>query len=55
MGDGDKGIEIVCGEVKKKYFVLGRLEQPKQNKNLSYRHDKPNRPTKEGPLSFVLF
>jgi hypothetical protein len=20
-----------------------------------YRHDKPNKPTKEGPLSFVLF
>ncbi len=39
----------------KKYFVLGRLEQPRQNKNLLYRRDKPHEPTKEGPLSFVLF
>jgi hypothetical protein len=39
----------------KKYFVLGRLEQLKQNKNLLYRHDKPNKPTKKGPPSFVLF
>jgi hypothetical protein len=40
---------------KKKYFVLGRLEQPRQDKNLFYRpHDKPNEPTKEGPLSYVL-
>ncbi len=34
----------------KKYFVVGRLEQPMQNKNLLYRHDKPNKPTKEGPF-----
>ncbi len=39
----------------KKYFVLFRLEQPRQNKNLLYEHNKPNEPTKEGPLSFVLF
>jgi hypothetical protein len=37
-----------------KYFVLCRLEQPRKNKNLLYRHDKPNEPTKKGPLSFVL-
>jgi hypothetical protein len=36
-----------------KYFVLGRLEQPRQNKNLLYRHDKLDEPTKKGPLSFV--
>jgi hypothetical protein len=38
-------------------FVLGRLEQPRKNKNLLYRHDKPDEPTKKGPLSFyfVLF
>ncbi len=36
----------------KKYFVVGRLEQPSQNKNLLYRHDKPSETTKEGPLSF---
>ncbi len=31
--DGDKWIEIVYGE-EKKYCVLGRLEQPRQDKNL---------------------
>ncbi len=41
--------------VKKKYFVLGQLEQPRQDKNWLYRHDKPNEPAKEGPLSFELF
>jgi hypothetical protein len=54
LGDWDKEIEIECGE-EKKYFVLGRLEQPRQNKNFLYRHDKPNEPSKKGPLSFVLF
>jgi hypothetical protein len=54
LGDGDKIIEKVYGE-EKKCFVLGRLEQPRQNKNILYRHDKPNEPTKEKPLSFVLF
>ncbi len=39
----------------KKYFALGRLEQPRQNKNLLHRHDKPNELTKVGHLSFVLF
>ncbi len=38
-----------------KYYVLGRLEQPRQEKSLLYRHDKPNKSTKEGSLSFVLF
>ncbi len=37
--DWDKGIEIVYGE-EKKYFALGRLEQPRQNKNLLSRKDK---------------
>jgi hypothetical protein len=41
LGDGDKGIEIVNGE--KKYFVLGRLEQPRQKK-ISWS----NEPPKEG-------
>ncbi len=45
-GDGDKGIEIVYGK-EKIYFVLGRLEQPRQNKNLLNQHDKPNEPTKK--------
>jgi hypothetical protein len=30
-------------------------EQPRLDKNLLYRHDKPNKPTKERPLSFALF
>jgi hypothetical protein len=54
LGDGDKIIEIVHGE-EKKYSLLGRLEQPRQNKNLLYQHDKPNEPTKKRSLSFVLF
>ena len=41
--------------MKKKYFVLGRLKQPMRNKNIFYRHDTPNEPTKEVPLSIVLF
>jgi hypothetical protein len=51
MGSGDKWIEIVCDE-EKKYLVIVRLEEPRQN---MYRHDKPYKPTKEGPLSVVLF
>jgi hypothetical protein len=39
----------------KKYFVLGQLEQQRQNRYLVYRHNKPNKPPKEGPLSIVLF
>ncbi len=35
--------------------VLGQIEQPRQNKNLVYRHEKPNEPTKEGPISHELF
>jgi len=51
MGGGDKGIEIVYGED----FVLGRLAQPRQDKNLLYQHNKPNEPTKEGQEGqFVL-
>jgi hypothetical protein len=41
LGHGDKGIEIVWGK--------------RQNINLLYRHAKPNKPAKEGPLSFVIF
>jgi hypothetical protein len=44
LGDGDKGIKIVY--VEENFFVLGRLEQSRQNKNLLYRQ--------EGPLSFVI-
>jgi hypothetical protein len=42
-------------ELKKKYFVVSPLEQPRQDKNLFYWHDKPNEPTKERSLSIVLF
>ncbi len=30
-----------------KYVVLGRLEQPRQDKNILYRHEEQNAPTKE--------
>ncbi len=36
----------VSGE-KRKYFVQGRIEQPKEDKNLLYRYDEPKEPTKE--------
>jgi hypothetical protein len=41
--------------VRKKYFVLSRLDLPRLYKNLLCLHDEPNEPTKEGPISFVLF
>ncbi len=53
LADEDKRIEKV--QVRKKYFVLGRPVQPRQNKNVLYWPDKPNEPIKEGPLSFALF
>ncbi len=41
----------------KKYNALGRQQQPRQDKNLFYTHDKPNELTNQGraPFSFVLF
>jgi hypothetical protein len=33
-----------------KYFVLGQLEQPRQNKNLLYWHDKPTNQPRKGPF-----
>ncbi len=54
LGDGDKWIEIVYGE--KNIFCTGPTRAAKAGqKSLLYRHDKPNEPLKEGPLSFVLF
>jgi hypothetical protein len=44
----DIEIEIVHSE--EKLHVLGRLEQARQNKNLLYRHDKPNELTKRTPF-----
>jgi hypothetical protein len=46
-------MKLVCGE-EKVYFVLCRLEQPRQDKNLLYWHDEPNEPTKEGPTLLVM-
>jgi hypothetical protein len=40
--------------VREKYFLLGLLEQTRQDKNLLYPHDEPDKPIKEGPLSYVL-
>ncbi len=54
LGDGDIGTELVCGE-EKNILYLYRLEQKRLNKILLYRHDKPNKPTQEGVLSFVHF
>jgi hypothetical protein len=45
--------ELVYDE-RNKYFVLGQLEQPRQDKKLLYQQDKPNEPIQEGPVSFVL-
>ncbi len=38
----------------KTYFVLGRLQQPGQDKNFLNRHNEPSEPTKKASLSFVL-
>ncbi len=53
LGDGDKGIDIVYG--KEKIFCTGPARAAKAEKNILQLHDKPIEPTKEGPLSFVLF
>jgi hypothetical protein len=45
---GAKGIEIEYGE-EKKFLYWANLEQPRQNKNLLFRHDKSNLPTKKDP------
>ncbi len=52
LGNRDKRIETVYGD--EKIFFTGP-EQPRQDKNLLYRHNEPNELTKEGPLSFVPF
>jgi hypothetical protein len=38
----------------KKLFCTGPTRAAKAEQNIFYRHDKPNEPTKDGPLSFVL-
>jgi hypothetical protein len=53
LGDGGKWSEIVLGEGKK-YFVMGWLEQPRQNKNFFYWHAESNELSKKRPLSYML-
>ncbi len=53
LGDGDKWTVIVYGEKKK--ICTEPTGAAKAEKNLLYRHDKPNEPAKEGLLSFLLF
>ncbi len=33
--------------------VLGRLELPRQNKKILYRHDRPNERTNQGRTPFI--
>ncbi len=47
---GKKGIETVYGEEKNILYLADY-----RRKNLWYWHVKPIEPTKEGPLSYVLF
>ncbi len=49
LGEEDKWL---C-TVRRKYFVRGRLEQPRQGNNLLYRHEEPNKPIKEGRTPFI--
>jgi hypothetical protein len=51
VDDGDKLSEIVYSEGK--IFCTGRLEQPRQDKNILYQPSEPNKPTKEDPLYFL--
>ncbi len=55
LGDGDKGVDKVYGEEKSILYMAYCRAESQGNKNLLYRQDKPKEPTKEGPLSFVLF
>ncbi len=53
LGDGDNLFKIMHGI--KNVFLLRRLDAAKAGqKSLVYWHIKPNEPTKEGPLAFVL-
>jgi hypothetical protein len=54
LDDGDKVMEIVYGE-EKNIFYWAEQNSQDRTKYLLYLHDKPNEPTREGPLSFVLF
>jgi hypothetical protein len=52
LGGRYKGNEIVYGEEKN---ILYWADKSSQDKNLLYWQDKPNEPSKDGPLSFILF
>jgi hypothetical protein len=41
--------------VREKIFLTGPIKAKRQNKNIFYWIEKPNKSTKEGPLSIVLF
>ncbi len=53
LGDEDKGIEIEYGE--EKTFCTGPTRAAKAEQKSLVPHDKPNEPTKKGPLPFVHF
>jgi hypothetical protein len=42
-----------CGE-EKNVLSWADYRNPRQNRNLIYRHNEPNKPSKEEPLSLVL-
>jgi hypothetical protein len=48
-------MEIVYGEEKNIGTGLTRAAKAGQKSLVHYWHDKPNKPTNEEPLSFVLF
>jgi hypothetical protein len=52
LGDGETGIEILYGDEKRIFMVPTKVAKAEQKSLV--QHDKPNEPTKEGPLSFVL-
>jgi hypothetical protein len=43
-----------CTDNEKNILNWANYEWSRQNKNLFSLHDKPNKPNKKGPLSFVL-
>jgi hypothetical protein len=47
--------EFIYYTVRKKYYVLGQLKQPRQSKKSLVLAVQAKKPIKKGPLSFVLF
>jgi hypothetical protein len=54
LGDGDTKSEKLCDEENIFCTELYTVEQPRQDKNLLYRHAELNKPIKKGALSYVL-